>query len=128
MDTIIRASKTMRYPTAGDYYVDNGDNIIEVFEQGNEDHNFLIALHELVEEYLTRKRGITEESISAFDLAYEKNRDPEDTDSEPGDDPAAPYYKEHRFAMIVEQLMAHELGVDWNDYDQNIKVSNEFNI
>jgi len=128
MKTTIESKDKMRYPTAGDYYLDFLITRIEVFDQGNEDHNFLIALHELVEEYLTRKRGISEEDITAFDLQYEKNRDPEDTDSEPGDDLAAPYYREHRFAMIMEQLMAHELGVDWNSYDKNIKVYKEFNI
>lgn len=131
MNTRIKSVDKMRYPTAGDYFFKDGVIEVEVFDQKNEDHNFLIAIHELVEEYLTRKRGISETLITAFDIEFEKRRlrefDPEDV-SEPGDDPAAPYYREHRFAMIMEQMMAHELGVDWNDYDKNIKVSNDFNI
>ena len=36
---------------------------------------------------------------------------------EPGDDPRAPYHREHEFAGCVERLLAHELGIDWNDYE-----------
>jgi hypothetical protein len=35
----------------------------------------------------------------------------------PGDDPRAPYHREHEFAGCVERLLAHELGIDWNDYE-----------
>lgn len=119
---ILRTADEMRYPTAGDYYEENGDLIIEAFKQGNPDHDFLIQLHELVEHYLTKKRGITNKMIDDFDFQYEENRAEDDDTSEPGDDPNCPYRNEHRFAMIVEQMMAHELGVDWHEYDQNIKV------
>lgn len=112
----------MRYVTAGDYQEKDGVVEIKVFEQRNEDWNFLIALHELIEQHLCKKRGITNDQIDRFDFEYEKNRDPDDLDSEPGDAPGCPYAKEHRFAMIMEQAMAHELGVDWNDYNDNIKV------
>jgi len=33
-------------------------------------------------------------------------------DGEPGDLPDAPYRKEHRFAMLIEHMMAHELGIE----------------
>jgi hypothetical protein len=122
MNTIIRSSDVMRYPTAGDYYEENGSLVIEVYNQENEDKTFLVALHELVEQYLTKKRGITNEQIDEFDLGYENNRSEDDDTSEPGDHPDCPYRKEHRFAMIIEQMMAHEIGVDWQDHDKNIKV------
>lgn len=122
MDILLRTATKMRYPTAGDYYEENGKLVIEAFDQGDPDKNFLIQLHEIVEHYLTKKRGITNEQIDAFDFEYEENRAEDDDTSEPGDDPNCPYRKEHRFAMIVEQMMAHELGVDWHEYDKNIKV------
>jgi hypothetical protein len=125
MNTLITSVSKMRYETAGDYFEKDGLLTIQIFDQGNPDHNFLIALHEFVEQYLTQKRGITNEQIDAFDFEYEKNRQEGDDTSEPGDHPDCPYRDEHRFAMIVEQLMAHELGVDWHDYDQNIKVYEE---
>ena len=33
-------------------------------------------------------------------------------------DIAAPYYREHQFATCVERLLALELGVEWNKYDE----------
>jgi hypothetical protein len=122
MYTILKSSPVMRYATAGDYQEIAGGVQIEVFDQGDEDKNFLIAIHELVEQYLCNKRGITNKMIDDFDFKYEENRAEDDDTSEPGDDPDCPYKNEHRFAMIVEQMMAHELGVDWHEYDENIKV------
>lgn len=112
----------MRYPTCGDYFENDGMLNIEIFDQGNEDHIFLIAIHELVEQYLTKKRGITNEQIDEFDFEYEKNRSKDDRGSEPGDAIDCPYRNEHRFATIVEQMLAHELGINWQEYDKNIKV------
>lgn len=122
MHTVLKSSTVMRYATAGDYQEINGVVQIEVYDQGDEDKNFLIAIHELVEQHLCNKRGITNKMIDDFDFKYEENREEGDDTSEPGDAPDCPYRNEHRFAMIVEQMMAHELGVDWHEYDQNIKV------
>jgi hypothetical protein len=80
----------------------------------------LVALHELVEVLLCKKRGITQKSVDAFDKAFEKARKPGNVD-EPGDDPKAPYRKEHFFSTNVERLMAAELGVDWNKYDDEVE-------
>jgi hypothetical protein len=68
---------------------------------------FLIALHELVEAHLCLVRGIPQEEVDAFDLKV-SNDNP---DVEPGDEWGCPYREEHRFAMIVEHLVAHELGI-----------------
>ena len=121
MNTIIRIidGKDMRYPTVGDYQEKDGIQYITVADMANEDYNFLVALHEFVESYLCKKRGIKEEDISKFDIEFEKNRK-EDDNSEPGDDPNAPYKKEHFFATNIERQMALELGVDWNEYDKTV--------
>lgn len=99
----------MRYDTWGDWRWEEDVLMIEVVE--NEvptlDHQFLIALHELVEAYLCFRRGITQESVDAFDMNWKGK-----PDEEPGDDPKAPYGKEHRFAMLMEHLMAKELGLN----------------
>ena len=64
-----------KYETCGNYWVDqNGVRQIRVSDMGNEDYAFLVGLHEQIEQHLCLKRGITEESISAFDIAYEANR------------------------------------------------------
>ena len=88
---------------------------------GNEDYEFLVAVHELIEQYLCKKRNIKEPDISAFDIEFEKNRQPGNED-EPGDDPSAPYRKEHFFATSIERLIAAELGVDWQEYDKKINL------
>jgi hypothetical protein len=106
----------MRYPTLGDWYysldIDTGDKRLQIItastdETGapvSEQEQFLIALHELVEVKLCEARGITQKAVDDFDLAYAGL-------DEPGDEPLAPYRREHRFAMLIEHQMAHELGM-----------------
>lgn len=110
-----------RYPTIGDYWFeDNGDIQIRVSDTGNWKYELLVALHELIEVSLCKDRGISEPAIKAFDEHFEANRSVFDPDSEPGDDPKAPYRKEHRFAENLERLFAAELGVNWDSYDEDL--------
>lgn len=100
-----------RYNTLGDWQVDSyGDLVIDVSEMGNSDFELLVGVHELIEAALCRKRGITQAQVDAFDLAHP------DLD-EPGADISAPYYREHKFACLVEKLLADELGIDFAKYD-----------
>ena len=107
---------THRYDTWGDWWYD-ADGTIQIRVSADEpdlpteNHQFLVALHELVEVWLCKQRGVTQEQVDAHDLAFEDL--PEDYKKlhEPGDEEDAPYRKEHRFAMIVEHMMAHELGM-----------------
>jgi hypothetical protein len=66
---------------------------------------FLFALHELIEAYLCIDRGISQQSVDAFDARF-------NGPGEPGDNPLSPYRSEHRAAMLIEHLMAHEMGMD----------------
>jgi hypothetical protein len=107
-----------RCSTIGDYFWDKDGNLtIRVSELGNWNHKVLVAIHELVEAVLCEDRGIKEPDIMAFDKAFEAKR-AAGNDDEPGDDLAAPYRLEHRFAENIERLVAAELGVDWNEYDR----------
>lgn len=129
IDTI--PHREQRYPTVGDYWRPmlcgyKGLHRLEVrvSDMQNEDYEFLVAIHELIEEHLTRKRGITEGEITAYDVQYEAARTSESI-AEPGDNPDAPYHKEHVFATKIERLLADELGVDWDTYDsivENLKA------
>ena len=100
-----------RYDTLGDWFTDDQGNLVIRVSNSDGDvmapQAFLVALHELVEVALCRSRGISEAAVDAFDMAYEG-------DGEPGDDPAAPYRREHGFASIVELMTARELGL--HDY------------
>lgn len=107
-----------RYSTVGDYWVEaDGTHRIVVSDMGNEQYALLVAVHELVEQALCEARSISEESISAFDIAFEAKRAPENND-EPGDDPLAPYQNEHNIATSVERLLCASLGIKWSDYDK----------
>ena len=104
-----------RYDTVGDwFYTPDGGLVVRVSrddpEFPTEDSQVLVAIHELVEVLLCRKRGITQAQVDEFDMG---KGSPENIPEgeEPGDQPGAPYRKEHRFAMLIEHLMAHELGV-----------------
>lgn len=106
-----------RYETVGDYQTaENGDMTVLVSEMGNSDYEFLVAIHELVEATLCRKRGITDEAITAFDVEFEGQRAPGDI-REPGDDRNAPYKNEHCLATAVERMCCAALGVSWEDYE-----------
>jgi hypothetical protein len=107
-----------RYSTCGDWEVEpDGFVTISVSRMDNEDYVFLVQLHEMAEAYLCKKRGIEQAVVDEFDIRYEVNR-PEGDESEPGDDPRAPYYKEHQFATAIERFMAEELGVNWDEYSK----------
>jgi hypothetical protein len=115
--------KLQRYNTPGDYYFDeSGDLIVNISDTGDDFANELILIHELVEEMLTRKRGITEPEIMAFDELYEKERaeGKHTADEEPGWDDRCPCKKEHSFAEAIERLCANEVGLDWNEYDKKV--------
>ena len=91
----------------GDWYFcpNTGDVHIKVAgaDVWDEEDNFLVALHELVEARLAFKAGVTEAAVDAFDFTFSG-------DGEPGDHPEAPYREQHRRAMLIEHLMANFLG------------------
>lgn len=110
-----------RYNTCGDWFVTaDGTWHIRVSNTGKWQHAALVAVHELVEMILCRQRDISETDVTQFDLDFEAAR-PEGNMDEPGDDPSAPYQKEHQFATTVELLLATELGVKWRDYEKAIE-------
>lgn len=110
---------SQRYNTVGDYWKENGQENFRISDMHNWKYEILVGLHELVEESLCRTRGISEEAITAFDEQYEKRRKYGVLD-EPGNDPSAPYHKEHLFATKIEKLVANELGVNWEEYNDAI--------
>lgn len=102
-----------RYNTTGDYETKDGQTEIRVSDMQDPDMEFLTAIHELVESHLCKKAGITDAKIDEFDFVFEGQN--------PGDDPAAPYHREHVVATEIEKRLANELGVEWEAY--NAKIS-----
>lgn len=118
--------KDQRYDTVGDYYSailryhgDKRKTQHFFISKTSADYEFLVLIHEMIEWYLTQKRGIKEKDITNFDLMFEGEcMDGKWTDEEPGDDPRSPYRKEHKFATKIEKMVAKELGVDWDEYER----------
>lgn len=111
-----------RYPTVGDYWYENGILEVRVSEMKNDKYHFLVALHEVIEEFLTRGDGITEEEIKEFDIKYENKRDVGfvPLDSEPGFSDDCPYRVHHTIATAHEMNIAALCGVNWMEYDKTV--------
>lgn len=114
--------KSQRYPTVGDYFEENKSLQFRVSEMRNEDYEFLVAIHEMVEHHLIKKNGLSIEEIDEFDKMFERERvrglhSPED---EPGHDSRSPYRKEHIFAEYIEHEIAEKIGVDWYQYGRAV--------
>ena len=107
--------REQRYDTCGDWRID-GDNLtILVSDLGDWRLEYLVADHELREALLCRHRGISQKTVDDFDTACQ-------CEGEPGDDPQAPYKREHFFATSIERLTAAELDVDWAEYEGKLNV------
>jgi hypothetical protein len=112
-----------RYETLGDYWYDPDGRIqVRVSSTGNDDYDFLIMIHELIEEHLTKRRGLSEPDIKAFDEKYEKEREEgfHKEDDEPGFDERAPYRVDHTISTGVELLLCGIMGLDWEAYGRKL--------
>lgn len=111
-----------RYETVGDWWIaPDGKWRIRVSRMEDWRHVVCVAIHELVEMALCQQDGVSQTLVDQFDQVYEESRAEGDT-SEPGDDPAAPYYKQHGIASGIERIVATALGVDWNKYNDEVNA------
>lgn len=110
-----------RYNTSGDYFATQKDLIDFRVSESTPEYEFLILIHELVEWFLIRRKGIPIAAIDKFDMDFEDARDQWD-EREPGDDRKAPYYHEHQTASAIERTLAVFLGVDWHEYEAYINA------
>src|ERR1017187_2793580 len=109
-----------RNTTVGDWFYDaDGTLHIKVSALSDWRREALIYVHELIEVLLCKHKGVLQQSADEFDLDFEARR-LEGNEDEPGDDPAAPYVKQHCLATGVERILAAELGVKWKEYEQEL--------
>jgi len=100
-----------RYNTCGDWFDGQfGWQMITVSAMENQDMEFLVGLHEYMENYLARKRGITPAIADEFDKNFKG-------DGEPGDAQDCPYFQDHQSATRIEKVAAEILGMDWSEFD-----------
>ena len=111
-----------RYTTAGDYWDEGDKEVFRVSDMGDWRYEFLVAFHELIEKTLLRIKGVDLADVDAFDIQYEIDHAGHDIDNEPGNDPQAPYYREHQCATGLERTMAALMGVDWQAYERALEA------
>lgn len=106
--------KDHRYETVGDWFWDKEGHLqIRVSDMGDSDYELAVALHELIEVALCKSADVSEAEVDHFDKKWKDG-------GEPGDDPKAPYHKQHVTASICERAIAQCLEIDWNDYERTI--------
>ena len=106
------AQKNQRYDTLGDWiWTETGLDIrlSREFAQQDPRYGALLLVHEFVEAMLCRITGVSTRQVDTFDMSFAG-------DGEPGDDPSAPYHRQHRAAEAAERALAAELGVNWRRY------------
>lgn len=93
------------------------------------DSCFLVAVHEWIECHLAMRRGVTVQQVDDFDIAYEKAHRKGGTlegerldESEPGDDPKCPVFKEHGLATGIETILCAEMGIPWSVHNSTVEA------
>jgi len=112
--------KEMRPNVDGaDWFWDtNGDLHVRVCPMSDWRYETLLAIHEAVEAVMCKHNGVSQKQVDEFDACFDATHE---NDVEAGDDPAAPYDREHCFATAIERILCAELGVKWKYYDDELK-------
>lgn len=119
--------RSQRYPTVGDWQFGQTPGFknvlfVKVSNMNNWKSELAVAVHEVVEALLCEEAGVKDDSVTQFDLDFEEERNAgkHGQEDEPGDDPRAPYRKQHLAATKVEEVLCDELGIRWIDHDANV--------
>ena len=115
IDTVTHC--TQRYNTVGDWFYEpeRATLRIRVSKLPDARYEFLVALHELIEQRLCERDGVSQATVDAYDKAHLDSDDP-------GSEADAPYRSQHEFSTAIEMLVAQRLGVDWKAYDDAVKA------
>ena len=109
---IVIPHKFQEWEDIGNYgWTEDGTLVIFISDTGNERFNHLLFIHEFVEATLCKKNGISIDAIDKWDVENEAR----------GDDPKAPYYREHRMASKIERFAAITLGINWSEYERALE-------
>lgn len=101
-----------RYNTVGDWYTTETDEIvINVSDSGNNDTNFLVTVHELIEQYLCERHNISATTVDNWDTSHPDAKDP-------GSLPGCPYGLAHGIALSIEKYLSSILGMDWKAHEE----------
>jgi hypothetical protein len=104
-----------------DWYFDNkGDLQVRVSPMSDWRYEVLLGVHEAVEAICCMNAGVSQAEVDAFDLEYDKTHT---FDVDAGDEPHAPYSRQHCVATAIERILCAELGANWKLYDDTLKMS-----
>lgn len=109
------AHKDQRYDTIGDWFYRKDETLCIKISEMNEDSELLVAIHELVEAYLCKKAGVTQEQVDEWDMPFKDFTG----NYEPGDDPKAPYHRQHTLAMATERFLCALFDLKWDEHERN---------
>ena len=92
------------YDTPGDYF-EHSPGVVHfrVSELPNPDFELAVLVHEILEHYEIKKKGITIEEIEKFDKEHIDHPDP-------GSIPGAPYHESHMWAESIERKIIDRYG------------------
>lgn len=106
--------------TGADWYWDeDGDLQVRVSRMSDWRMEAALALHETAEALMCRNDSVTQESVDLFDSHYAATHT---DDCEAGDDPAAPYKRQHSAATAIERVFTAHVGLDWKTYDDELEL------
>ena len=109
---------TIRNNDVGDYFWEGDSLFINVVDLPEYSHSMLIAIHELIEAFMTDYQGIKEEDINKFDALYDAERvGGLHADEEPGFDNRACYRDAHTLCTAIEMMICAFLKISWKDYN-----------
>jgi hypothetical protein len=102
------------------FFDENADLQVRVSPMSDWRYETLLAIHEAVEAIMCKHNGVTVEAVDAFDQEYDKTHT---FDVNAGDEPNAPYMREHCLATAIERILCAELDVNWAEYDRELAES-----
>jgi hypothetical protein len=102
---------SLPYNRVGDWHWNGETLYISIEDRSDERHEWLIAIHEIIEAYLCKIAGITEESIDTFDKANDGKWVP-----------GGPGYREHLASTGIESILAAITGVNWDKYEEEVQT------
>ena len=104
--------------SGADWYFDQaGDLQVRISKMSDWRYETCLAVHEMVEAILCKYNGVTVAQVDEFDRPFEEAKD---NVTNVGDKTNAPYRREHCFATAAERIVAAELNVPWQDYDDEL--------
>jgi hypothetical protein len=112
------------YNTVGDWRFsdDFKDCYIRISDTGDDAYNYALMVHEMTEVSLLLLKydpRVAIEIVDEFDMEFERTRT-DQFESDPGDDPRAPYHLEHGFATAAERMVIAAAHKNWSRYEARL--------